>query len=37
MRVRLPGPSLGGELLVLELDVDVEVGVERRSGVLGMV
>lgn len=36
MRVRLPGPSLGGEL-VLELDVDVEVGVERRSGVLGMV
>lgn len=36
MWVRLPGPGLGGEL-VLELDVDVEVGVECRSGVLGMV
>lgn len=36
MWVRFPGLSLGGEL-VLELVVDVEVGVERRSGVLGIV
>lgn len=36
MRVKFPGLSLGGEL-VLELVVDVEVGVERRSGVLGIV
>lgn len=36
MRVRFPGLSFGGEL-VLELVVEVEVGVERRSGVLGTV
>lgn len=36
MRVRFPGLSLGGGL-GLQLEVDVEVGVERGSGVLGTV
>lgn len=34
MRLRFPGLSLEGEL-GLQLEVDVEVSVERGSGVLG--